>query len=58
MTSGILIPSKTYSKEIAMKFSTVKKIWRAVDDDVDVRCTVKPSIIQLVIFSSLIGINV
>ena len=25
MTSGILIPSKTYSKEIAMKFSTVKK---------------------------------
>ena len=58
MTSRILIPSKTYSEEIAMKFSTVKKIWRDVDDYVDVRRTVKLSIIQPAIFSLLMGINV
>ena len=58
MTSKILIPSKTYSEEIAMKFSTVKKIWRDVDDYVDVLRTVKPNIIQLAISSLLMGINV
>ena len=56
MALGILIPSQNYSKEIAMKFNMVKKIWRDVDDDVDVGRTVKPSIIQLAIFSLLIGI--
>ena len=45
MTSGILIPSKTYSKETAMKFTTVNKIWRDVDYDVGKRRTVKASLI-------------
>ena len=39
-----MIPSKTYSKEVAMKFSQLKEILCDVDDDVDVRRTVKPSI--------------
>ena len=42
-----------------MKFNAVKKkIWRDIDRDVDMRRAVKPSKIQLAIFSLLIGINV
>ena len=45
MNWEIRIPSKSYSKEAAIKFSLKKEIWRDVDDDVDLRCTMKPSII-------------
>ena len=40
-----------------MTFTNVKEIWCDVDDDVNVRRTVKPSITYLAIFSLPISIN-